>query len=48
MWLEMLEEAVEVIRTLWQGGQRSHHGRHYTVEDARICDLPDQLPRRPD
>ena len=25
--LEMLEEAVEVIRALWQGGQRSHHGR---------------------
>src|SRR3712207_6256155 len=27
--LEMLEEAVEVIRLLWEGGQRSHHGRHY-------------------
>ena len=26
--LEMLEEAVEVIRTLWQGGQRSHRGSH--------------------
>ena len=25
--LEMLEEAVEVIRTLWEGGQQSHHGR---------------------
>ena len=42
--LEMLEEAVEVIRTLWQGGQRSHHGRHYTVENARIYDLPDPPP----
>ena len=42
--LEMLEEAVEVIRTLWQGGQRSHHGRHYTVENARIYDLPDEPP----
>jgi G6PDH family F420-dependent oxidoreductase len=42
--LEMLEEAVEVIRTLWQGGQRSHHGRHYTVENARIYDLPDERP----
>ena len=29
--LEMLEEAVEVIR-LWQGGAQSHHGRHYTLE----------------
>jgi G6PDH family F420-dependent oxidoreductase len=43
--LEMLEEAVEVIRTLWQGGQRSHHGSHYTVENARVYDLPDEPPR---
>src|SRR3954469_24710042 len=42
--LEMLEGAVEVIRTLWQGGQQSHHGRHYTVENARVYDLPDELP----
>jgi G6PDH family F420-dependent oxidoreductase len=42
--LEMLEEAVEVIRTLWQGGQRSHHGRHYTVENARVYDLPAEPP----
>src|ERR1700709_1081380 len=43
--LEMLEEAVEVIRTLWKGGQRSHHGRHYTVENARVYDLPAAPPR---
>src|SRR5215212_4414241 len=43
--LEMLEEAVEVIRLLWQGGQQSHHGRHYTVENARIYDLPDEPPK---
>jgi G6PDH family F420-dependent oxidoreductase len=42
--LELLEEAVEVIRVLWQGGQQSHHGRHYTVENARVYDLPDRLP----
>src|ERR1700755_360857 len=42
--LEMLEEAVEVIRTLWQGGQHSHHGSHYTVENARVYDLPDEPP----
>jgi G6PDH family F420-dependent oxidoreductase len=42
--LEMLEEAVAVIRTLWEGGQRSHRGRHYTVENARIYDLPDTPP----
>jgi G6PDH family F420-dependent oxidoreductase len=43
--LEMLEEAVEVIRTLWQGGQRSHRGRHYTVSNARVYDLPETLPK---
>ncbi len=42
--LEMLEEAVEVIRTLWQGGVHSHRGRHYRVEHCRVYDLPDQPP----
>jgi G6PDH family F420-dependent oxidoreductase len=42
--LEMLEEAVEVIRTLWRGGTHSHHGRHYTVENARVYDLPERPP----
>src|SRR5215217_5467746 len=42
--LEMLEEAVEVMRTLWSGGQQSHRGRHYTVENARLYDLPEQPP----
>lgn len=42
--LEMLEEAVEVIRVLWQGGMQSHRGRHYQVEKARIYDLPEQPP----
>jgi G6PDH family F420-dependent oxidoreductase len=39
--LEMLEEAVDVMRLLWEGGERSHDGLHYTVENARIWDLPD-------
>jgi coenzyme F420-dependent glucose-6-phosphate dehydrogenase len=39
--LEMMEEAVEVMRLLWQGGVQSHHGKHYTVENARIYDLPE-------
>ncbi len=42
--LEMLEEAVEVIRTLWQGGTQSHRGRRYRVENARIYDLPEEPP----
>ncbi|MDQ4132548.1 MAG: TIGR03557 family F420-dependent LLM class oxidoreductase [Actinomycetota bacterium] len=41
---EMLAEAVEVIRLLWQGGSQSHHGRYYTVENARLYTLPDELP----
>src|SRR5215208_6623348 len=39
--LEMLRESVEVMRTLWEGGQQSHYGDHYAVENARIYDLPD-------
>jgi G6PDH family F420-dependent oxidoreductase len=39
--LELLEEAVEVIRLLWQGGEQTHRGRHYTVDHARIFDLPE-------
>jgi coenzyme F420-dependent glucose-6-phosphate dehydrogenase len=40
--LEMLEEAVEVMRLLWQGGYQTHRGTHYTVEQARIYTLPDE------
>jgi len=43
--LEMLEEAVQVIRQLWQGGSQSHYGKHYTVENARLYTLPEELPR---
>jgi G6PDH family F420-dependent oxidoreductase len=42
--LELLEEAVEVIRLLWEGGDRSHRGRHYRVSNARVYDLPDNPP----
>src|SRR5207245_1927189 len=42
---EMLEEAVAVIRQLWQGGYQDHHGRFYTVERARIYTRPEV--RRP-
>jgi coenzyme F420-dependent glucose-6-phosphate dehydrogenase len=41
---EMLEEAIGVIRLLWQGGLHSHHGRHYTVENARLYSIPDEPP----
>lgn len=42
--LEMLEEALEVIRLLWRGDSVTHRGKHFTVEDARIFDLPSDLP----
>jgi G6PDH family F420-dependent oxidoreductase len=42
--LEMLEEAIEVIRLLWKGETTSHRGRHYTVEDARLYTLPKKPP----
>lgn len=33
-----------MIRLLWAGGMQDYHGRYYTVENARIYTLPDQLP----
>ncbi|MFD7662009.1 LLM class F420-dependent oxidoreductase [Streptomyces sp. NPDC059788] len=38
--LEMLEEAVQVMRQLFEGGEVSHHGKHYTVENARLYTVP--------
>jgi len=42
--LAMIEEAVRVLRTLWQGGDQSHHGEWYTVEHARLDVAPDAPP----
>jgi coenzyme F420-dependent glucose-6-phosphate dehydrogenase len=42
--LEMLEEAVGLIRLLWGGETVSHRGRYYTVENARIYSRPPQPP----
>jgi coenzyme F420-dependent glucose-6-phosphate dehydrogenase len=41
---EMLEEAIDVIRLLWDGGTQSFYGLYYTVENARVYTLPEQLP----
>ncbi len=41
---EMLSEAIDVIRLLWQGGLKSHYGRHFVVENARIYSLPPEPP----
>jgi G6PDH family F420-dependent oxidoreductase len=42
--LEMLEEAVHVIRELLGGSLITHTGSHYTVETARLYSVPDQPP----
>jgi len=42
--LEMLGEAIDVIRALWTGESVTHRGRYYTVEDARLFDLPAEPP----
>jgi coenzyme F420-dependent glucose-6-phosphate dehydrogenase len=40
----MLEEAVALIRHLWEGGVKSWDGDHYQVDRARIYTLPQPLP----
>lgn len=42
--LDMLTEAIEVIRKLWTGEVLTHRGEHYTVQHARIYTLPDRPP----
>lgn len=39
---EMLEEAVAVMRALWEGEEQSHYGRHYTVTNAKLYTLPEE------
>jgi G6PDH family F420-dependent oxidoreductase len=40
----MLEEAVDIIRRLWQGSQVSVDGEYFAVDNARIYTLPDTPP----
>jgi coenzyme F420-dependent glucose-6-phosphate dehydrogenase len=39
--IDQLEEAVDVVRQLWTGDTVDHHGRFYTVENARLYDPPE-------
>ncbi len=41
---DMLRESIEAIRMLWTDGYHSYRGEHITIDDARVFDLPDQLP----
>ncbi|MGV9679349.1 TIGR03557 family F420-dependent LLM class oxidoreductase [Nocardia sp. NPDC003482] len=40
--LEMLEEAVDVIRTLWGGEVVDYEGKYYEVQQARIYTRPEE------
>jgi G6PDH family F420-dependent oxidoreductase len=42
--LEMLEEAVDVIRRLWGGKQVNYEGKHYRVENAKLYTRPPEPP----
>ena len=42
--LEMLEEAVALIRELWTGEVVTARGKHYAVDHARIYNVPDAPP----
>ncbi len=41
---EMLTEAVEIIRKLWQGDYVDYFGNYFTVDHARLYSLPKTLP----
>jgi coenzyme F420-dependent glucose-6-phosphate dehydrogenase len=42
---DMLVEAIEIMRGLWEGELYSHQGHHFVVENARLYTLPDEPPR---
>jgi len=42
--LEMLDEAVDVIRALLGGEYETYRGKHYTVEQAKLYDAPKEPP----
>ncbi|GAB3610619.1 LLM class F420-dependent oxidoreductase [Humibacter ginsengiterrae] len=41
---DRLREAVEIISMLWHPGYHSYDGLYYTVDDARVFDLPETPP----
>ena len=40
----MLGEAVDIITTLWAGDELSRDGEHFTVDRAKLWDLPESPP----
>ncbi|NUP51957.1 MAG: LLM class F420-dependent oxidoreductase [Catenulispora sp.] len=41
---DMLVEAVEIIRRLFEGGYVTYHGEHFHAESAKLWDRPDTPP----
>ncbi len=41
---EMLEEAPGIVREMWTGRVISHHGRHFTLENARLYTCAERPP----
>jgi alkanesulfonate monooxygenase SsuD/methylene tetrahydromethanopterin reductase-like flavin-dependent oxidoreductase (luciferase family) len=44
---DRLDEGLEVLTGLWAGEPYSHHGEHFTVQDALYLPVPLQRPRIP-
>ncbi|MCU4925218.1 TIGR03557 family F420-dependent LLM class oxidoreductase [Halobacteria archaeon AArc-dxtr1] len=42
--MEMLEEAMAAMRKLWTGETVTHRGEHYTIENARLYTVPEEIP----
>ncbi|MET8687190.1 LLM class F420-dependent oxidoreductase [Streptomyces sp. NPDC004732] len=42
--IDMLEEAVGIIRALFTGDNVNHQGTHFDVANAKLWDVPDELP----
>src|SRR5437868_3364869 len=42
---EMLEEAIKIMRLLWQGGYKTYFGKFFNIDAARIYTMPEeQIP----
>ncbi len=42
--VEMLEEAVQIIKLLWKNGKATFHGKYYKIEDAVCMPKPEPIP----
>jgi G6PDH family F420-dependent oxidoreductase len=40
----MLGEAIDIMQKLWEGQEVSHEGEHYTLDRAKLWDVPSKPP----